>query len=84
MATAWKQARQKSYHHRQSWNALEKLAIVLYQEKVCSVRSAASKFNIEPKQICDVDADNCITIDEQIGDNYYDENELNYINLWSN
>ena len=38
---------------RRSWNALEKLAIVLYQEKVCSVRSAASKFNIEPKQIRD-------------------------------
>jgi hypothetical protein len=25
-----------------------------------------------------------ITIDEQIGDNYYDENELNYVNLWDN
>jgi len=25
---------------------------------------------------------NRITVDEQIGDNYYDENELNYANLW--
>ena len=38
---------------RRSWNALEKLAIILYQEKVCSVRSAANKFNIQPKQIRD-------------------------------
>ena len=38
---------------RRSWNALEKLAIILYQEKVCSVRSAANKFNIEPKQVRD-------------------------------
>ena len=28
---------------RRSWNALEKLVVVLYQEKVCSVRSAATK-----------------------------------------
>jgi len=27
---------------------------------------------------------NRITVDEQIGDNYYDENELNYANLWDN
>ena len=31
---------------RRSWNALEKLAIILYQEKVCSVRSAANNFKI--------------------------------------
>ena len=34
---------------RRSWNALKKLAVILYQEKVCSVRSAATKFNFENK-----------------------------------
>ena len=31
---------------RRSWNVLKKLAIILYQEKVCSVRSAANKFHL--------------------------------------
>jgi len=26
---------------------------------------------------------NHITIDEQIGDNHYDKNELNYANIWN-
>ena len=27
---------------------------------------------------------NYITIDEEVGDNHYDENELNYTNIWNN
>ncbi|CAG8541926.1 5574_t:CDS:1 [Racocetra persica] len=36
-----------------SWNAREKLAAVLFQEKKCSIHLTAAKFNVKPKQICD-------------------------------